>query len=77
MYPIRGIGLIRLECYREIDLTAGAGLEAARVPVTLPLLTRNVCLLDSARTSSPLDTPKGLGRGYFSDRRAFDAQAAQ
>ena len=31
----------------------------------IPLLTRKAGLLDFVSTSSPLDMPKGLGRGYF------------
>ncbi len=32
---------------------------------TIRLLTRHAVLLDFVVTSSPLDMPKGLGRGYF------------
>jgi hypothetical protein len=42
-----------------------ADREATRGLAATPFLTRNAGLLDSLRTSSPLDTPKGLGRGYF------------
>jgi hypothetical protein len=32
---------------------------------TIRVLTRHAGLLDSVGTSSPLDMPKGLERGYF------------